>query len=114
VALANDREGDDAPLGPLPKPDDQHSLTALRYMVDHFGTNAGVGASGIDFFAAAGIAAAADRRDFALLASLQSGLEMLAAISRPLGQDETLPLLLDQQEVRRRGAVDVRYVPRSK
>jgi penicillin G amidase len=38
------------------------------------------GASGIDFFAAPGIALAADRRDYALLASLRSGLELLAAM----------------------------------
>jgi len=70
----------DLPLGALPKPDEQDSVTALRYMLDNFGTNSGIGASGIDFFAAPGIAAPADRRDFALLASLRSGLDLLAGL----------------------------------
>ncbi len=70
----------DAPLGPLPKPGDQDSVAALRHMLDNFETSGGVGASGIDFFAAPGIVAAADRRDFALLASLDSGLDLLAAL----------------------------------
>jgi penicillin amidase len=68
----------DTPLGPLPKPDEQDSVAALRHMLDTFDTNGGVGASGIDFFAAPGIANAADRRDYALLASVKSGLELLA------------------------------------
>lgn len=70
----------DAPLGLLPKPDEQDSVAALRHMLDNFETNKGVGASGIDFFAAPGIAEPPDRRDFALLASLDSGLELLAGL----------------------------------
>jgi penicillin amidase len=70
----------DTPLGPLPKPDEQDSVAALRHMLDNFAANGGVGASGIDFFAAPGIAAATDRRDYALLASLKAGLDMLAGL----------------------------------
>jgi penicillin amidase len=68
----------DTPLGPLPKPDEQDSVAALRNMLDTFETNGGVGASGIDFFAQPGIGNPPDRRDYALLASLKSGLELLA------------------------------------
>ena len=70
----------DTPLGPLPKPDEQDSVAALRHLLDSFEAHGGVGASGIDFFAAPGIGAAADRRDFALLASLKTGLELLAGM----------------------------------
>jgi penicillin amidase len=70
----------DAPLGGLPKPDEQDSVAALRHLLDNFAANGGVGASGIDFFAAPGIVAAIDRRDYALLASLKAGLEMLAGL----------------------------------
>ena len=68
----------DTPLGALPKPDEQDSVTALRHMLDHFST--GVGASGIDFFAAPGIGDANARRDFAVLASVKSGLDLLAGL----------------------------------
>lgn len=70
----------DAPIGGLPKPDEQDSVAALRHLLDNFAANGGVGASDIDFFAAPGIAAAADRRDYALLASLKAGLDMLAGL----------------------------------
>jgi penicillin G amidase len=70
----------DAPLGPLPKPDEQDSVAALRHLLDNFAANGGVGASGIDFFANPNIVAPADRRDFALLASLKAGLDMLAGL----------------------------------
>src|SRR5688572_13977745 len=70
----------DAPLGALPKPGEQDSVAGLRHLLDNFAAAGGVGASGIDFFAAPGIAQAADRRDYALLASLRSGLELLAAM----------------------------------
>lgn len=70
----------DTPLGALPKPGEQDSVAALRHLLDNVETTGGVGASGVDFFAAPGIAGAADRRDFALLASLRSGLELLAAM----------------------------------
>jgi penicillin amidase len=68
----------DAPLGPLPKPDEQDSVTALRHMLEKL--TDGVGASGIDFFAAPGIDSPAARRDFAVLASLKSGLDLLGAL----------------------------------
>jgi penicillin amidase len=70
----------DAPLGGLPRPDEQDSVAALRHLLDTFEASGGVGASGIDFFANPGMAAAADRRDYALLASLKDGLEMLAGL----------------------------------
>lgn len=70
----------DAPLGVLPKPDEQDSVAALRHLLDDFALNGGVGASGVDFFAAPGIATAADRRDFALLSSLQSALALLPGL----------------------------------
>ena len=66
-------------LGPLPAPDDFDSLAALRNLLDNFATNGGVGASGVNFFAVPGIAAAADRRDFLILQSLRGGLDMLAS-----------------------------------
>ena len=75
----------DAPLGGMPRPDNQDSLAALRHLLDSFATARGVGASGIDFFAAPGITASAEeRRDLAILSSVQSGLELLKSI---LGSD---------------------------
>lgn len=68
----------DTPLGALPKPDEQDSVTALRHMLDNF--TDGIGASGIDFFAASAIDSATDRRDYALLASLKDGLDLLAKL----------------------------------
>ena len=66
-------------LGPLPAPDDFDSLAALRNLLDNFASNGGVGVSGVNFFAVSGIAAAPDRRDFVILSSLRSGLDMLAS-----------------------------------
>jgi len=65
-------------LGGLPAPDDMDSLAALRNLLDNFAANGGIGASGVDFFAVPGIAAAADRRDFVILRSLRAGLDLLA------------------------------------
>jgi penicillin amidase len=65
-------------LGGLPAPDDMDSLAALRNLLDNFAANGGIGASGVDFFAVAGIASAADRRDFVILRSLRTGLDLLA------------------------------------
>lgn len=71
----------DLPLGPLPKPDEQDSIRALRYMLDNFATLHGVGHSGIDFFAASPVGGSADdRRDYALLKSLSEGLDSLAGL----------------------------------
>lgn len=67
-----------AARGGLPPPDDQDSLAALRNLLDNFATNAGIGASGIDFFAVDGITAPADRRDFVILTSLSAGLDLLS------------------------------------
>ena len=71
----------DTHLGPLPRPDEQDSIRALRYMLDNFATLHGVGHSGIDFFAAPAIGGSAeDRRDYALLKSLSEGLDLLAGL----------------------------------
>lgn len=59
------------------------AYTALRYHLDNFDTNHGVGASGLDFFAAVpeAMADAAPelRRDCILLGSLKQGLDLLAS-----------------------------------
>ncbi len=68
-----------AARGGLPSPDDQDSLAALRNLLDNFSTNDGRGASGIDFFAVAGIAQAADRRDIVILRSLREALDLLSS-----------------------------------
>jgi penicillin amidase len=70
----------DARLAPsgLPVPDGQLALTALKQLLDTFGQNQGVGASGVDFFAVDGVADAADRRDVLLLRSLRDALDKLA------------------------------------
>src|SRR2546425_7937614 len=65
-------------LAGLPAPDDTDSLAALRNLLDNFAANGGIGASGVNFFAVAGIASAADRRDFVILRSLRAGLDLLA------------------------------------
>ena len=65
-------------LAGLPAPDDTDSLAALRNLLDNFAANAGIGVSGVDFFAVPGIASAADRRDFVILRSLRAGLDLLA------------------------------------
>jgi penicillin amidase len=62
----------------LPAPDDFDSLAALRNLLDNFATNGGIGVSGVDFFTAPGIGAPADRRDFVILKSVRTGLDMLA------------------------------------
>jgi penicillin amidase len=69
----------DGTLGGLPAPDDQDSLAALRNLLDNFATNAGRGASGLDFFAVSGVAAPADRRDIAILRALRAALDRLAS-----------------------------------
>jgi penicillin G amidase len=56
-------------------------LAALRNLLDNFPVNGGVGASGVNFFAVPGIAAAADRRDFVILSSLRAALNDLATPS---------------------------------
>jgi penicillin G amidase len=71
----------DAPLGALPKPDGAEAVTALRHLLDTFANTHGTGASGIDFFAVPGIADPDSARDYLLLHSLWSGLNMLAGPS---------------------------------
>jgi penicillin amidase len=66
-----------APFG-LPVPDGQLALTALKHLLETFAGTAGVGASGIDFFAVEGVAEPADRRDVLLLRSVQGALDRLA------------------------------------
>jgi penicillin G amidase len=70
----------DARLAPsgLPVPDGERSLTALKHLLETFGTSRGVGASGIDFFAVDGVADAADRRDVVLLRAVKDALAKLA------------------------------------
>jgi penicillin G amidase len=71
----------DTPLGPLPKPDEQDSIRALRHMLDNFVALHGVGHSQIDFFATADmVGSPEDRRDYALLKSLKDGLDSLAGL----------------------------------
>jgi penicillin amidase len=66
-----------APFG-VPVPDGERSLTALKHLLETFGTSRGVGASGIDFFAVDGVADAADRRDVTLLRAVKSALTKLS------------------------------------
>ncbi|MEO9238804.1 MAG: penicillin acylase family protein [Jatrophihabitantaceae bacterium] len=68
----------DAPLGALPKPGGADAVTALRHLLDSFGSMHGVGASGLNFFAVPGIAEPAAARDYLLLHSLSAGLTQLA------------------------------------
>jgi penicillin amidase len=61
----------------LPKPIDEDALTALRHLLDNFDSKAGIGESGVDFFAVPGMGIAEDRRDYLILASLRTGLDDL-------------------------------------
>jgi len=63
----------------LPMPDDEQSMTALRHLLDGFGDTHGLGASGINFFNAPGIADPAARRDYVILKSLADALDLLAS-----------------------------------
>ena len=67
-----------AGLPPLPRPGSSQSLSALRNLVENFKANRGVGASGVDFFATAGLDDADDRLAYAILRSLADGLDRLA------------------------------------
>ena len=68
----------DAHLGGLPGPDDQHTLTAFQHLLDTFAVTHGIGASGINFFAAAGITDPGASRDYLILSSLHDALNLLA------------------------------------
>ncbi len=63
----------------LPLSADFHAVQALRQLLVDFDTRAGVGRSGIDFFAVPGIASAADRRDYLVLTSLRDALTLAAS-----------------------------------
>ena len=67
-----------AGLPPLPSPGSSLSMSALRNLVENFETNRGVGASGVDFFAATGLDNPDDRLAYAILRSLSDGLDRLA------------------------------------
>jgi penicillin amidase len=55
------------------------AFTALQRLLTEFPERQGVGVSGLDFFVVPGIANAADRRDFRILRSLASALDLLAS-----------------------------------
>jgi len=69
----------DGHLGSLPPPDDQFALSAMKHLLDTFGTAHGIGASGIDFFAVPGITDPAASRDYLILSSLRDALGLLAS-----------------------------------
>jgi penicillin amidase len=54
-------------------------FTSLQRLLTEFPARQGVGASGVDFFRVAGVANAPDRRDFVILRSLASALDLLAS-----------------------------------
>jgi penicillin amidase len=59
-------------------PPPRYAFRALHHLLAEFPANHGVGASGLDFFAAPGVGAAAARRDILILASLAQALDRLA------------------------------------
>jgi penicillin amidase len=63
----------------MPQPPDSQALVALRYLLDHFSTGNGVGASGVNFFNVPGVTVAADRRDILILKSVSDGLALLSS-----------------------------------
>nr|XP_061799103.1 penicillin acylase 2 proenzyme-like [Nerophis lumbriciformis] len=77
----------DAPLDALGvggfSPGSSLSMTALRNLLDNFGANQGVGASGIDFFQLVPVPGTSQpppvRRDLALLGALRDALDLLAS-----------------------------------
>lgn len=68
--------------GNLPRPDSRLTLTALKNLLDNYGTRHGAGASGVPFFNVPGIPntqeTAAARRDILILKSLADTLALLA------------------------------------
>ncbi|MDJ0944939.1 MAG: penicillin acylase family protein [Kiloniellales bacterium] len=72
----------------------EERITALRYLLDTFEGNQGVGASGLDFFPGPSDADPATRRDIAILRSLADALDRLAsdsfkaAFNNSLDQDD--------------------------
>jgi penicillin G amidase len=66
-------------LGGSGKGSDQE-LSALRFLLDNFSANQGVGSSGLDFFEVPGVnAPPAVRRDGVILKSLKNSLDLLAS-----------------------------------
>jgi penicillin amidase len=72
-AIANGLDRRLAQLG-VPRPGSGEAIKALRHLIERDG----VGLSGVDFFAWAGLPTAAERRDYVLLKSLQDALDKLA------------------------------------
>jgi penicillin G amidase len=57
-----------------------HALVSLRFLLDNFSANRGVGSSGLDFFEIPGVNASPEvRRDTIILRSLKEGLNLLAS-----------------------------------
>jgi penicillin amidase len=57
----------------------ERPLVNIRFLLDHFSTNQGVGASGLDFFEIPGVDAPPEgRRDALILMSLKEALDLLA------------------------------------
>jgi penicillin amidase len=54
------------------------ALSGLKNLLENFAARQGKGASGIDFFAVPGVAAAGDRRDIVILRSLSNALTLMA------------------------------------
>jgi penicillin amidase len=71
----------DAALAPYslagPAKDHNGTLPALRHLLETFDAQGGIGASGLDFFPAAGFAKASDRRDYVILKSLLDAIQLL-------------------------------------
>lgn len=70
--------------GPLPRPDSQQTVTALRVLLENYDTRLGAGASGINFFNVPPMpnndpALAPARRDILILKSMADTLALLAS-----------------------------------
>lgn len=69
--------------GNLPRPSSASTVAALKNLLDNFGTRAGAGASGVQFFNVPGIPNTAEtapaRRDILVLKSLSDALALLAS-----------------------------------
>ena len=84
--------------GPLPRPSSALTVTALKNLLDNYGTRHGAGASGINFFNVPPMANTAEtanaRRDILILKSVADTLELLAseafapAFSRSTNQED--------------------------
>jgi penicillin amidase len=87
-------------------PDADQAMASVRHLLDTFGDNQGVGASGLDFFAVDGVAAAVDQRDVVLLRAVDQALGLLAsaefapAFSGSTNQDDYRWGVLHRKEFR--------------